>query len=93
METWEEATQLISRSLKTINGCLRLFRLDGREVLSLQELWEAGNTLVAAGNERFDIVEFLKGESGKSNTIIHLPRSFNTYYRGIHTVNRYEGKM
>ena len=60
--SWEHARRLISENLKTINGCLRLFRLDGEEVQSLSQLWKAGSTLIAVGNEKFDIGEFLQGK-------------------------------
>ena len=60
--SWEHARRLISENLKTINGCLKLFRLDGEEVQSLSQLWKAGSTLIAVGNEKFDIGEFLQGK-------------------------------
>lgn len=66
IKSWEEAKQFISEVLKTINGCLHLFKLDGEEVQSLSQLWRAGSTLIAVGNESFDVVEFLMGAAGKS---------------------------
>ena len=65
VKSWEEAKLLISENLKTVNGHLRLFSLEGTEVESLSQMWTAGRTLIAAGNEKFDIVDFLMG-SGKS---------------------------
>lgn len=65
IRSWEEAKDLISENLRTTNGCLCLFQLDGKEVLSLSQLWRAGNTLIATGNEKFNIVEFLMAASGK----------------------------
>lgn len=65
IKSWEEAVQLFSKGLKTINGCLRLFYLNGEEVVSLSQLLEGDRTLIAAGNEKFDIVEFLSGSTGK----------------------------
>jgi hypothetical protein len=61
VNSWEEVRQLIGDNLRTMNGCLRLFSLAGEEVQSLSQLWKAGNTLIAAGNEKFDITEFLMG--------------------------------
>ena len=63
--SWEHVRRLISENLKTINGCLRLFRLDGEEVQSLSQLWKAGSTLIAVGNEKFDFEEFLQGKLKK----------------------------
>lgn len=62
VKSWEEARQLISENLKTVNGCLHLFKLDGEEVQSLSQLWKAGNALVAAQSRQFDIAMFLRGE-------------------------------
>ena len=61
ISSWEEAKRLIGENLRAINGCLRLFSLKGEEVQSLSQLWKAGNTLIAVGNENFDVMEFLKG--------------------------------
>ena len=61
IKSWEEVKLLIGENQKAVNGCLRLFSLAGEEVQSLSQLWRAGNTLIAAGNEKFDIIEFLKG--------------------------------
>lgn len=60
--SWEHVRRLISENLQTINGCLRLFRLDGEEVQSLSQLWKAGSTLIAVGNEKFDFEQFLQGK-------------------------------
>ena len=60
--SWEHATRLISENLSTINGCLRLFKVDGEKVQSLSQLWKAGNMLIAVGNEAFSISEFMRGE-------------------------------
>lgn len=60
--SWEHATRLISENLNTINGCLRLFKLDGEKVQSLSQLWKAGNMLIAVGNEAFSISEFMRGQ-------------------------------
>lgn len=62
IKSWEEVKLLIEESHKPVNGCFRLFSLAGEEVQSLSQLWKAGNTLVAAGSEKFDIMEFLRGE-------------------------------
>lgn len=64
VKSWEEVKLLISENLKTVNGHLRLFSLEGTEVQSLSQMWTTGRTLIAAGNEKFDIVDFLMG-SGK----------------------------
>lgn len=61
LQSWEEVKLLISENLKTVNGCLRLFSLEGEEVESLSQLWGAGSTLIAAGNEKFNRMEFLMG--------------------------------
>lgn len=66
IKSWEEARQLISDNLGITNGCLRLFQLDGEEVQGVSQLWRAGNTLIAAGNEKFDIVEFLMGSGSRA---------------------------
>ena len=63
--SWEEARHLISENLHSTNGCLRLFTLSGDEVQSLSHLWKAGDVLIAAGAERFDISDFLKGTVGE----------------------------
>ncbi len=59
--SWEAAKQLISENVRTVNGSLRLFSLKGEEVQSLSQLWRAGRTLIATGDEKFDVMEFLKG--------------------------------
>lgn len=65
IKSWEEVRLLIGENLKTVNGCLRLFSLAGEEIQSLSQLWRAGNTLIAAGNEKFGIMEFLMGPGKK----------------------------
>ena len=81
--SWEHARRLISENLKTINGCLRLFRLDGEEVQSLSQLWKAGSTLIAVGNEKFDIGEFLHGKLKglTSLTVCMLSWSVKAFYK------------
>ena len=63
--SWEDMKQLISRKFLSINGCLRLFTLNGAPVTNLDELWQAGSILIAAGAEKFDISSFLSGEGGE----------------------------
>lgn len=60
--SWDSVKQIISRKFLTINGCLRLFSLSGTPVTDVEKLWEAGNILIAAGAEIFDISTFLSGE-------------------------------
>lgn len=67
IKSWEEARLLIGENLKTVNGCLRLFSPAGEEIQSLSQLWRAGNTLIAAGNEKFDITEFLMAQGKQCN--------------------------
>ena len=61
ISSWEQVRCLISDSLGVTNGCVHLFRPDGQEVRSLSQLWKAGNVLVAAGAEGFDVGEFMIG--------------------------------
>lgn len=70
IKSWEEAKQLISENLKTINGCLRLYKLDGEEVESLSQLWTAGNNLIAAGEEEFHLSDFLMGTKGNHKLLV-----------------------
>ena len=65
IRSWEEAKKLVSENLPNSNGCLRLYRPDGEEVQSLSQLWRAGNILIAAGKEKFDITDFMVGAGGK----------------------------
>ena len=64
IKSWEDAVQIISENLKTINGCLRLYNLDGKEIESLSQLWSAGSNLIAVGKEKFSLSEFLRGVQG-----------------------------
>ena len=62
IRSWEEAKKLIGENLpNSPNGYLRLYRPDGEEVQSLSQLWRAGNLLIAAGKEKFDITDFMVG--------------------------------
>ena len=73
--SWEHATRLISENLNTINGCLRLFKLDGKKVQSLSQLWKAGNMLIAVGNEAFSISEFMRGQvHGRCFPVLYMLR-------------------
>lgn len=65
ISSWEQVRCLISDSLGMMQGCLRLFRLDGEEVRSLSQLWRAGNVLIAVGEEEFHVGEFMMGTTGK----------------------------
>ena len=65
IQSWEEAKKLIGENLPNSNGCLRLYRPDGEEVQSLSQLWRAGNILIAAGKDKFDITDFLVGAGGE----------------------------
>ena len=67
IQSWEEAKKLIGENLPNSNGCLRLYRPDGEEVQSLSQLWRAGNILIAAGKDKFDITDFLVGAGGEWN--------------------------
>lgn len=67
--SWEDVKQIVSKNFLTINGCLRLFNLNGEQVLGLADLWGAGTILIAAGAEVFDIAKFLSGDAGKLNNI------------------------
>jgi len=64
VKSWEEARKIISENLKTINGFLRLFDLQGKEVESISQLWAAGPHLIAAGREKFSLSSFLFGVQG-----------------------------
>lgn len=63
--SWEEAKKLIGENLPNTTACLRLYRPDGEEVQSLSQLWRAGNILIAAGKEEFNIADFLIGAGGE----------------------------
>ena len=63
--SWENVKQIVSKKFLTINGCLRLFNLNGDQVLGLADLWGSGTILIAAGAEAFDIAKFLSGDGGK----------------------------
>lgn len=66
IRSWEEAKKLIGENLpNSPNGYLRLYRPDGEEVQSLSQLWRAGNLLIAAGKEKFDITDFMVGAGGE----------------------------
>ena len=65
IRSWEEAKKLISENLPNTNSCLRLYRPNGEEVQSLSQLWRAGNILIAAGEEKFDIADFMLGAGGE----------------------------
>ena len=66
IRSWEEAKKLIDENLpNSPNGYLRLYRPDGEEVQSLSQLWRAGNLLIAAGKEKFDIADFMAGAGGE----------------------------
>ena len=59
--SWEQAHSLISENLQCMNGCLRLYSVDGVEVGSLSQLWSTSKVLIATGHGDFDIGEFLRG--------------------------------
>ncbi len=65
INSWEEAKQLVGENLNTINGILRLFDLEGKEIESLSQLWAAKGHLIAAGKEKFNLDGFLRGVQGK----------------------------
>ena len=66
IRSWEEAKKLVGENLpNSPDGCLRLYRPDGEEVQSLSQLWRAGNLLIAAGKEKFDIADFMVGAGGE----------------------------
>jgi hypothetical protein len=66
VQSWEEAKKLIGENLPiSPGGCMRLYRPDGEEVQSLSQLWRAGNLLIAAGKEKFDITGFMVGAGGE----------------------------
>ena len=65
IKSWEEALQLISENLRIINGCLHLYKLDGKKVESLSQLWRAGTNLIATEKEEFHLFDFLMGSRGK----------------------------
>ena len=65
IHSWEEAKKLIGENLPDSNGYLRLYRSNGEEVQSLSQLWRAGNILIAAGKEKFDIIDFMVGSGGE----------------------------
>ena len=61
--SWEQARSLIGESLQSVNGCMRLYSVDGMEVESLSQLWSTNNVLISAGHGDFSIAEFLQGHS------------------------------
>ncbi len=72
VKSWEQAKRLITENLNEIDGRLRLYKPDGEEIESLSQLWRAGNPLIAAaGEEKFDIEEFLMG-GGKCTHILSI---------------------
>lgn len=64
-QSWEEVKKSISEKFVGINGCLRLFSLNGDQVLGLGDLWKAGAIVIAVGAETFSIAKFLSGDEGE----------------------------
>lgn len=58
--SWEEAHSLISESLQSSNGCMRLYSVDGMEVESLSQLWSTNKVLISTGHNDFNIGDFLQ---------------------------------
>jgi hypothetical protein len=63
---WEQAHSLISGTVKSTNGCLRLYSVDGVEVDNLSKLWATNNVLISTGHGDFNITDFLQGNDNPS---------------------------
>lgn len=61
--SWEQARSIISESVQSTNGCLRLYSVDGMEIDSLSQLWSSNKVLISTGNGDFNIANFLQGNN------------------------------
>lgn len=61
--SWEQALSIISESVQSANGYLRLYSVDGMEIESLSHLWSSNKVLISDGYGDFNIANFLQGNN------------------------------